>query len=226
MAIAVMFLTGSAIAADQKDEPPKPAPKDAIVLFDGNNVKLEDWQSMRGGKAAEWKVENGHMECVPGKGDIMTKKVFGPDFQLHVEFWIPLMPNARGQARGNSGVYLQGRYEIQVLDSYMNETYPKGVCGALYGIIAPSKNASKPPEQWQTYDITFKGPRVDEKGKVTKPGELTVVHNGVTIIDKGQFDNVTGGALDNKIGQPGPLRLQDHGNKVRFRNIWIKPLGG
>jgi len=185
MAIAVMFLTGSAIAADQKDEPPKPAPKDAIVLFDGNNVKLEDWQSMRGGKAAEWKVENGHMECVPGKGDIMTKKVFGPDFQLHVEFWIPLMPNARGQARGNSGVYLQGRY-----------------------------------------DITFKGPRVDEKGKVTKPGELTVVHNGVTIIDKGQFDNVTGGALDNKIGQPGPLRLQDHGNKVRFRNIWIKPLGG
>jgi hypothetical protein len=168
-------------------------------------------------------VENGYAEIAPGKGDIMTKKKFG-DCQLHVEFWIPLLANRKGQSRGNSGVYLQGRYEVQVLDSYNNSTYPKGVCGALYNIIAPTKNASKPPEQWQTYDITFRAPRVDGQDKVTEKGEITVVHNGTTIIDKGQFDHPTGGELDNKQGTPGPILLQDHGAKVRYRNIWIKPL--
>ena len=223
---AVLALAGLGGAETLKDEPPKPAPRDAVVLLDGAKVQLEDWVG-RGGKPAQWKVENGYMEVVPGKGDIMTKRKFGPDFQLHVEFWLPkLPPDVKGQARANSGVYLQGRYEIQVLDSYMNETYANGACAALYGIIAPSKNANKPPEQWQTYDITFHAPRVDTQGKVITQGELTVVFNGETVIDKGKFDKVTGGALDEKIGEPGPIRLQDHGNKVRFRNIWLKPLAG
>jgi hypothetical protein len=208
-------------ADDKKDEGPKATPKGAVVLFDGKD--LSNWVG-RNGKPAAWKVENGYVEVAPRKGDIMTKEKFGPDFQLHVEFWIPLMADKKDQARGNSGVYLQGRYEIQVLDSYNNKTYAKGECGALYGLIGTTRNANKPPEQWQTYDITFHAPRVDDKGKVTRKGELTEVFNGVTVIDKGQFDQVTGGALDEQIGAPGPLRLQDHGCKVRFRNIWIKPL--
>jgi hypothetical protein len=199
----------------------KVPPKDAIVLFDGKS--LDGWVGADG-QPAPWKVENGYMEVVPGKHDIRTTKEFGPDFKLHAEFWLPLMADKTGQARANSGIYLQGRYEVQVLDSYMNDTYPDGVCGALYGILKPSKNANKPPEQWQTYDMTFKSPRVDEQGKVTTKGELTIVFNGETIIDKGQFDKVTGGAMDDKMGNPGPIRLQDHGCKDRFRNIWIQPI--
>jgi hypothetical protein len=106
----------------------------------------------------------------------------------------------------------------------MNDTYEKGECGALYGLIGTSKNANKPPEQWQTYDITFHAPRVDDSGKVTEKGHVTVVFNGETVIDNGAFDTTTGGELDKKIGEPGPLRLQDHGCKVRFRNIWLLPL--
>jgi 3-keto-disaccharide hydrolase len=205
------------LAADDAKAPPA----GATVLFDGKS--LEGWTG-KNGQPATWKVEDGYMEVVPGKGDIRTAKEFGPDFKLHVEFWLPLMADKHGQARANSGVYLQGRYEVQVLDSYMNETYPDGVCGALYGILKPSKNANKPPEQWQTYDLTFKSPRVDGDGKVTTKGELTVVQNGETIIDKGQFDKVTGGAMDEKMGYSGPIRLQDHGCKVRFRNIWLQPI--
>jgi hypothetical protein len=221
VALAIFLLPFGALALADRDEQPKPPPAGAIVLFDGKS--LDSWIG-KNGASAPWKVENGYVQCVPGKGDIRTAKEFGPDFQLHAEFWVPLMADKKGQARGNSGIYLQGRYEIQVLDSYMNDTYANGSCGALYGIIAPSKNASKPPEQWQAYDITFKAPRVDDKGKVTTPGEVTVVLNGETVIDKGKFDKVTGGAMDDKIGIPGPIRLQDHGNTVRFRNIWLKPM--
>ena len=217
--VTVVFaLAGSAYAADEKSKAP---PAGAVVLFDGKD--LAGWTSLKGGPP-KWKVEEGHMEVVPGTGDIMTERKFGPDFQVHVEFWLPLMADKRGQARSNSGVYLQGRYEIQVLDSYKNTTYPDGACGALYRIIAPSKNASKPPEQWQTYDITFHAPRVDETGKVTEKGQVTVVHNGETVIDNGTFDKVTAGAMDEKLGDQGPIRLQDHGCKVRYRNIWLKPL--
>jgi hypothetical protein len=206
------------------DEAPKPPPKGAIVLFDGKD--LSNWVQLNG-KPAKWKVEDGYME-VRG-GDIKTKELFGPDYQLHVEFWLPLMANEKGQGRANSGVYQQGRYEVQVLDSYHNDTYANGSVGALYGIIAPDKEAQekaiRPPEQWNTYDITFHAPRVDDQGKVTEKGRITVVLNGVTIIDNGKFDHVTGGAFDDKIGTPGPIRLQDHGAKVRYRNIWIEPLG-
>jgi hypothetical protein len=236
----VFFLAGALIlsgeprsrAADTSDKSAAPPPG-ASVLFDGKD--LSGWTSLKGG-LAEWKVEHGYMEVVPGKHDIMTKEKFGPDFQLHVEFWLPLMAQARDQARANSGIYVQGRYEVQVLDSYMNKTYADGACGALYKIIAPNwaaaeakglsepKNPCKPPEHWQTYDITFHAPRVDNQGEVTEKGHITVVQNGVTVIDHGAFRTTTAGAIDEKIGEPGPLRLQDHHCKVRFRNIWLKPL--
>src|SRR5437867_7661595 len=147
-------------ADDQKGESPKPPPRGAVVLFDGKD--LSGWVK-RSGQPAGWKVQDGYVEIVSGKGDIMTREKFGPDFKLHVEFWLPLMPEAKGQARANSGVYLQGRYEVQVLDSYKNDTYANGSVGALYGIIAPDKEAQqkavRPPEKWQTYDITFHAPR-------------------------------------------------------------------
>jgi len=225
LASAGLLCLGLAARADEKkDEGPKPAPKGAEVLFDGKD--LSGWTSPDGKTAAEWNVEDGYMEVVPGKGDIKTKETFGPDFKLHVEFWLPLMADKKSQERANSGVYLQGRYEIQVLDSYKNETYEKGECGAMYGILGTSKNANKPPEQWQTYDISFHAPRVDDQGKVTEKGRLTVVFNGEKVIDDGKFDKVTGGAQDEEFGKPGPIRLQDHGCKVRYRNIWLKPLSG
>jgi Domain of Unknown Function (DUF1080) len=212
----------SAGAADERSAKP---PQGAQVLFDGKN--LDGWTKLDG-KEPEWKFEDGYMEVVPGKHDIRTKETFGPDFQVHVEFWLPLMEKAKEQGRANSGVYLQGRYEVQVLDSYMNKTYANGSVGALYGIIAPDKEAQeeaiKKPEEWNTFDITFHAPRTDDQGKVTEMGRVTVVMNGVTLIDDGKFDHVTGTPLDEKIGSPGPLRLQDHGCKVRYRNIWIKPL--
>jgi hypothetical protein len=219
----VLMALTVACADDKKDDAPKTAPKGAKVLFDGED--LSGW--VRGdGKPAAWKVEDGYMEV--SRGNIQTKEKFGPDFRLHIEFWLPLMEKAKGQGRANSGVYLQGRYEIQVLDSYMNDTYANGSVGALYGIIAPDKEAQqkavKPPEQWNAYDITFHAPRVDDSGKVTEKGRVTVVLNGVTLIDEGKFDHATGGAINNKLGEPGPLLLQDHDCKVRYRNIWIEPL--
>jgi hypothetical protein len=226
----VLFLLAAAgllavLPGTRADEAKSEPPKGAIVLFDGKD--LSGWSTL-GGKPAEWPVMDGYMEVGVRKGDIRTRDTFGPDFKLHVEFWLPLMPKARDQARANSGVYLQGRYEVQVLDSYHNETYQDGSVGALYKLIAPDKKAQekavRPPEQWNTYDITFHAPRVDNKGKVTRKGRITVNLNGIDLIKDGEFDQVTGGAMDNKIGTPGPIRLQDHGCKVRYRNIWLKPL--
>jgi hypothetical protein len=221
-----VLLVGSVAKAEDNGKPPK----GGIVLMDGKD--LSGWVK-KNGKPAEWKVGDGYVEIVSGKGDIMTKEKFGPDFELHVEFWLPNMPpEIKDQARANSGVYLQGRYEIQVLDSYHNETYANGSVGALYGIIAPDKKAQekaiKPPEQWNTYDITFHAPRVGADGKVTKKGYVTVKLNGIKITE-GEFDRTTGGELDKKIGESGPILLQDHQNKaggpnVRYRNIWLKPL--
>ena len=226
---AILILIGPMARAE--DTLGAKPPKGAIVLFDGKD--LSGWRSRGSDKPAPWKVEDGYVEIVSGKGDIMTKEKFGPDFELHVEFWLPkLPPEIKDQARANSGVYLHGRYEIQVLDSYMNKTYANGSVGAMYGIIAPDAKAQekaiKPPEQWNTYDITFHAPRVDDKGKVTEPGRVTVLLNGIKITE-GKFNKVTGGNIDDKIGEPGPILLQDHQNKaggpnVRFRNIWLKPL--
>ncbi len=219
-----LLVSGSNVLAnDDKSQDSGSRPKEAHQLFDGKD--LAGWTT-RSGKPAGWKSEGEYMEVVPGTGDIMTKEKFGPDFKLHVEFWLPLMADKKSQARANSGVYLQGRYEVQVLDSYMNDTYKGGECGALYLLIPTSKNACKPPEQWQTYDITFHAPRVNAEGKVTAEGHITVVQNGTAVIDNGAFTKTTGGAIDEKMGEPGPLLLQDHGCKVRYRNIWIQPLEG
>ena len=164
-------------------------------------------------KQVKWGIVDGAMEIKPGTGSIATKGKF-KDFKLHIEFRTPFMPDARGQGRGNSGVYLQNRYEVQVLDSYGLE--PKdNECGGIYQVGVPMVNVCYPPMQWQTYDITFRAPRSDEKAVVT------VVHNGVTIHDRLKIPGPTGGALDGNVLEPGGIYLQDHGNLVRFRNIWL-----
>jgi len=193
---------------------------DSIPLFQGGN--LDGWISTKTKTPAAWKTSEDYMEVVPGLGDIETTQVFN-DFDLHAEFWIPYLPERHGQDRGNSGIFLQGRYEIQVLDTYENETYPDGICGSLYKLIAPQFNASLPPETWQTYDIHFVSPRLDSEGKVSEKGEVTVVLNGKIVIDRGRFERPTGSAAKQKQGVPGPIRLQDHGSPVRFRNLVLTP---
>jgi hypothetical protein len=194
-------------------------PSDAIVLFDGT-----DLSRFRGERSPEpkWKVANGCMETTPS-GGIFTKEEFG-DCQLHVEFATPSAVQGEGQGRGNSGVYLMGRYEIQVLDSYQNKTYPNGQCGAFYGHNPPLVNASRPPGQWQVYDIIFRAPKKLADGKV-QPGSFTVFHNGLLIQDHVPVSGEpTTAAPLGGVAAAGPLYLQDHGNPVRYRNVWIRRL--
>lgn len=225
LAIVFVLTVGHAWAADtaKGGEPPVvhpgPPPSDAIVLFDGKD--LSRWQSAGGGEA-QWKVENGYME-VNGTGSIRTQEQFG-DVQLHVEWATPSVVTGTGQERGNSGVYLQGRYEIQVLDSYGNKTYPDGQAGAFYGRKAPLVNASKPPGEWQMYDIVFRAPKRKADGTM-EAGSFTVFHNGVLIHDQTSVEGKATTAAEFKEGgDTGPLILQDHGNPVRFRNIWLRRL--
>lgn len=194
---------------------------ESIELLKDNH--LTEWTHSKTPVPASWKTTEDYIEVIPGTGDIQTRALFD-DFDLHAEFWIPYLPEKLGQDRGNSGIFLQGRYEIQVLDTWANETYLDGICGALYKIIAPSFNASLPPEHWQTYDIHFVSPKVAPEGNVLEPGEVTVVLNGHTVIDRGKFDHPTGSAKKMKQGVPGPIRLQDHGSAVRFRNLILTPL--
>jgi hypothetical protein len=196
------------------------APSNAIILFNGKD--LSNWTT-RDGDVAGWEVDNGVMTVVRGTGDIMTKENF-TDFMLHLEFMTPNMPEATGQAKGNSGVFLQGRYEIQVLDSYGIEVPGKGDCAAIYNQFAPLVNACKPPLQWQTYDVTFRASRVDDDGNVIEQARVTLLQNGMVIHNNVQTLGPTGGNIDDKLGEPGPLLLQDHGNPVKYRNIWIVPL--
>jgi len=199
-------------------------PAGAIVLFNGKN--LRQWEPTDKKpifKSVKWKrTKDGAMEVKKGAGSIVTKKKF-TDFKLHVEFRTPFMPDKRGQARGNSGVYLQGRYEVQVLDSYGLEGVDNE-CGGIYKVGRPIVNMCAPPMQWQTYDITFHAPRFDNSGAKTKDASVTIVHNGVTIHDERKIPGPTGGALDNNAGEPGGIYLQDHGNPVQFRNIWLVEL--
>ena len=195
-----------------------PPPAAAVVLFDGKD--LSAWRGPNG-QSPQWKVENGYAE-VRG-GGITTKEEFG-DVQLHVEWATPAIPTGKDQGRGNSGIYFQERYEIQVLDSYENPTYPVGQAGAFYGIAAPSVNASKPPGEWQTYDIVFRAPRQGTDGKLI-PGSFTVFHNGVLVLDRVPIEgNATTAAPASGVVPKGPLHLQDHGNPVRYRNIWLRRL--
>jgi hypothetical protein len=217
--LSLLPLTSDPSEQDDFDALTAPVPKHATALFDG--ASLAGWRSRKGGPAA-WKVENGYAEIVPGSGDIYTEKTF-TDFQLHVEFWLPLMPEARGQARANSGVYLQGLYEVQVLDSYGLE--PKiDDCGAIYGIAPPLLNACKKPERWQTYDIAFRAPRFDDAGRIAQPGRVTVFHNGMLIHHAQEVGAATRASMPREANKPGPILLQDHGNRVRYRNLWIIPV--
>ena len=205
-------------AQDDVDASTVPPPKSATALFDGKGLSL--WVSCKGGPAS-WQVKSSYVEVVPGSGDICTKRTFG-DFQLHVEFWLPYMPDSKGQARANSGIYLQGRYELQVLDSYGLESKDND-CGAIYKVAAPLVNACKKPQTWQKYDIAFRAPRSDAAGKLAEKARVTVFQNSVMIHDNVEI-TTTAGALDNEPFKPGPIVLQDHGNLVRYRNIWIIPV--
>jgi len=205
-----------------QDTPGK-APSDAMVLFDGKDLSL--WLDKEGGPA-KWKVENGYMEVVPKSGYIHTKQAFG-DCQLHVEFAEPVPAKGESQDRGNSGVFLMGDYEIQVLDSYENKTYADGQAAAVYGQYPPLVNSSRPPGQWQSYDIVFHGPRFDKAGKLLRPARFTVFHNGVLVQDNVIPTGPTehGERPPYKPGpEKAPLALQDHGDLVRYRNIWIREL--
>ncbi len=200
------------------------APSDAVVLFEGKD--LSRWHSQKSSGPAAWKVENGYFEVVKDTGGIETAESFG-DCQLHLEWATPSPPAGEDQDRGNSGVFFLGQYEVQILDSYRSATYPDGQAGALYGQYPPLVNATRPPGEWQTYDIVFRGPRFDAGGKLIRPARVTVFLNGVLI-----QDNVTlSGPTAHKSRPPYaahpeklPLGLQDHGHPVRFRNIWLRPL--
>ncbi len=191
-------------------------PEGAVVLFDGKS--LEGWVKLDGKTPAGWPVHEGVFTV--SRGNIMTQKRFG-DFRLHLEFNVPYMPNRHGQGRGNSGVYLTGNHELQILDSYKLKPQNND-CGAIYTQITPSVNACKPPLQWQTYDVTFHKAKV-EQGKVVKKARVTVIHNEIKTIDNAEI-SITPGGVNVAAGQDGPLMLQDHGNPVEYRNIWIKPL--
>ncbi|HMB93728.1 MAG TPA: family 16 glycoside hydrolase [Rhodothermales bacterium] len=202
---------------------PVPAPADAVVLFDGTD--LSQWQATDG-SPTQWKIENGEMISVAGAGYIQTKQAFG-DVQLHVEWAAPTPVQGSSQGRGNSGVFLMSRYEVQVLDSYENETYADGQAAALYGQHPPLFNASRPPGEWQTYDIYFRRPRFSQTGAVLEPARATVVHNGILVQNNAEFWGPTEW-LQSTFYQPHadrlPLALQDHGNPVRYRNIWLRTL--
>jgi hypothetical protein len=239
--VAASALVVLAAAGAQAQEPgPFPAPKtepaivtpgqtsadppsDAIVLFNGRD--LSHWRGKDGG-AAKWSVRDGYVEVAPGAGDITTTDKFG-DVQLHIEWATPAVVKGEGQERGNSGVFLMDRYEVQVLDSYDNKTYFHGQAGSVYKQYAPLVNASRKPGEWQTYDIVFHAPRFDDQGKVIDRARVTVLHNGVLIQNNVEIYGLTyhdRPALYVAHSAAEPLHLQDHGNPVRYRNIWIRKL--
>lgn len=202
---------------------PLAAPSDAIVLFDGSN--LDQWRS-NDNTAAKWIIQDGVMESVPGSGYIFSAQSFG-DIQLHVEWAAPAKVEGNGQGRGNSGVFLQGLFEVQVLDSFENITYADGQAGAIYGQFPPLVNASRKPGEWQSYDIVYRKPIFESDGKLQSPARLTVLHNGVLIQDHVRPLGPTSW-LQHHPYVPGaerrPLSFQDHGNPVRYRNIWLREL--
>lgn len=201
------------------ERPPVAPPSDAIVLFNGKD--LSEWTG------GPWQVKDGYVEVVAGAGALTTRRTFG-DVQLHIEWAAPSPPSGDGQERGNSGAFLMGLYEIQVLDSYQNVTYADGQAAAIYGQVPPLVNASRPPGQWQTYDIVFHRPRFGPDGAVLSPARVTMLHNGVLVHDNDAF---TGRTVHGRRARYSahadrlPLVLQDHANPVRYRNIWIRDLG-
>jgi hypothetical protein len=198
-----------------------PAPRHdqrTVVLFDGSS--WDGWMSREGGSSA-WEVQGDGSVLVRG-GDAVSGREAG-DFQLHLEFLCPPLEGRLGQARANSGVYLQGRYELQVLDSFGDAAASNG-CGGFYSIAAPLVNASRPAGEWQTYDVVFLAPRFAEDGSVTQNPRVTVLHNGIVIHNNLELPATTPGGLDRLMVRKGPLLLQDHGDPVRYRNIWLREL--
>ena len=203
--------------------PPGGAPSDAIVLFDGKDTSA--WEAEQGGRVP-WTVADGAMTVVPGSKGIRTREKFC-DIQLHVEWRSPTETKGfEGQDRGNSGIFLQELYELQVLDSYNNPTYANGQAGSIYKQAMPLANASRPPGEWQTYDVIWKAPRFSPGGGLLSPARITVLHNGVLV----QNDTVVSGKTE-YIGAPSyaphdcaPLYLQEHASKVSYRNIWVRKL--
>jgi hypothetical protein len=211
--------------ASTPEQPGKP-PSDATVLFDGKD--LSQWVSLADGSPTKWITRDGYMECVKGSGYVRTLQNFG-DCQLHVEWAAPTPAQGEGQGRGNSGVFFGfDRYEIQVLDSYDNKTYADGAAGAVYGQYPPLVNVCLPPGQWQTYDIVYTAPRFDAEGKLLSPARETVFQNGVLIQNNVQLTGPTSWLERGPYQahpEKQPISLQDHGNPVRFRNIWVRELG-
>ncbi|MFD2036067.1 DUF1080 domain-containing protein [Belliella marina] len=200
------------------------APSDAIVIFDGKN--LDSFVSNRDGAPAAWKVENNAMTVNPKSGDIKTKEAFG-DMQLHIEWASPTVIKGEGQGRGNSGVLIMGMYEVQVLDSYESRTYSNGQAASIYKQYPPLVNATKAPGEWNTYDIFFTAPRFNKDGMLISPAKVTVIHNGILVQNAVELKGPT-----EYIGIPNykahdeelPFVLQDHGDLVSFRNIWVRRL--
>ena len=218
MANAAEYLNGikwqepPVIAPGVKNSDP---PSDATVLFGGED--LSQWKN-----GENWPVKNGL--AYSGKGQIVSKEEFG-DCQLHVEWSAPTPIKGKGQGRGNSGIFLMGKYEIQVLDSYGNDTYHDGQAGAIYKQTPPAVNAMRPPGQWNTYDIFWTGPRFNDDGSLKSPAYITAVHNGVLILNHFELKGRTPFNEPPSYeahGTKGPIAIQDHGNPVRFRNIWIR----
>ena len=201
------------------------APSDAIILFDG--MDLSKWKNKDGG-AAQWDVKDGVFTVKKGTGDISTVQEFN-DFQLHIEWSVPSKITGSGQGRGNSGIFLQGVYELQVLDNYNNKTYTNGQAASIYKQTAPLKNAMRPPGDWNVYDVIYTAPRFKEDNTLFSPARVTVIHNGVVVQNN---TTITGNTP--YIGLPkyqfhgkGPIKLQDHGDPsapLSFRNIWIREL--
>ena len=197
-------------------------PSDAIILFGGKD--LSQWVDKKTGGNPQWKIEDGAM--VSAKGDIQTTNQFG-DLQLHLEFREPTPPKGDGQGRGNSGVFLMGLYEIQVLDCYSNKTYADGATAGIYGQHPPLANACRPPGEWQTYDIIFNVPHFGANGELLSPGYVTVLHNGVVTQNHQAIRGATNWRVPGKYtphGPTGPIALQYHNNSVSFRNIWVRPV--
>ncbi|MAB80386.1 MAG: hypothetical protein CMJ89_13620 [Planctomycetes bacterium] len=226
------FLPGGKWRVHDKSRPRPPlvtpgvgtgAPADAIVLFDGSD--LAEWKK-GDGDDAEWKLVDGAME-VARTGSIQTKREFG-DIQLHIEWRTPPEVQGVSQGRGNSGVFLMGKYEVQILDSYKNESYADGQAAAMYGQTPPAVNASRGPGEWQSYDIVFDAPRFEsESGSLASPAIVTVFHNGIVVHHARAFIGATSHrtvAEYKAHANKGPIVLQDHGNPVRFRNIWVREL--
>ncbi len=242
--ITAIVINSSALANDQeklepwqeakKSEVWEPVPKvvsaeegqvpsDAIVLV--GKGSQDPWISVKS-DTFPWKLENNVLTVTPGTGDIKTKQNFC-DVQLHIEWKTPTeVKGMEGQQRNNSGIFFQQRYEIQILDSYNNQTYPNGQAGSVYKQSIPLVNAMRPPGQWQSYDIIFTAPRFEDK-ELVKPGYITVIHNGVLIQNNVEIQGNTVwiGEPSYKAHGCAPLQLQDHGNLVSFRNVWVRPLG-